>query len=95
MDAQTVIAAIVGAVTVGGAIVGIALHAGKSRHVADSALHRTRNIEAAQTAHVAHVERTFVRKDTIGPQLDAINRSLERIETRQTALVDRFLGPGA
>ena len=95
MDAQTLIAAIVGTVTVGAAIVGIAMHAGKSRSVADDAIHKARNVEGAHTGFVAHVDRTYVRKETLSPQLNDMKDALKRIEERQTVLFDRLMGPGA
>lgn len=95
MDAQTIIAGITGAIAVGAAIVGIAMHASKSRSVADDAIHKARNVESAHHGFVAHVDRTYVRKETIGPQLAAIHDSLDRIERRQGNLIDRLMGPGA
>ena len=95
MDAQTLIAAIAVTVTLGGAIVGISMHAGKSRGVAITALHKARNVEDAHHGFVAHVDRTYVRKETLTPQLNAMKDALKRIEDRQTVLFDRLMGPGA
>lgn len=94
MDAQTIIAAIVATLAVGGSIVGIAMYAGKSRDVADDALHKARNVETAHAGHVAFVDRTYMRKETIEPQLKHIAESVKRIEDRQSVLFDRLMGTG-
>lgn len=94
-DAQTIIAAIVATVTVGMAIAGIAMHAGTSRSLANSAIHRVRNVEDAHHGFVAHADRTYVRKETLMPQLDDMKDALKRIEDRQSMLWDRPMGPGA
>ena len=90
MGAETVIAIILGAVTVGGAIVGVALYAGKSRDVAETALHRTRNIEAAQQGFAAHVDATFARRDTVAIELGHIRESQARMEQQLGQLVAKL-----
>lgn len=95
MDAQTIIAAVLATLTVGGAVVGIALHAGKSRDMAESALHKLRNVEQAHLGHVTHADTVYARKDALEPQFKAIAESLDRIEQRQNKLIDRFMGPSA
>lgn len=92
MDAQTVLGAIGAALAVGAAIVGIAMHAGKSRSVADDAMHKARNVEAAHHAFTAVVDHTYVRKDAIAPRLDAIDASLKRLEEQQAKVFDRLMG---
>lgn len=89
MDAQTVIAIVLGALSVGGAIVGIALYAGKSRDLAEDALHKVRNVESAHHGHIAHVDATYARKDTTAIELRHIRASLERVEQQISTLVER------
>lgn len=94
MDAQSIVAIIGGALAVGGAIVGIALHAGKSRDVAESALHKARNVETVHSGYVIHVDQTYARKAEIAPELNAIKASLARIEKHQDMMAQRFMNGG-
>lgn len=80
MDAQTVLGIILGSVTLCGSIVGVALYAGKSRDVAEAALHKTRNLEQAQINYTTHADLVFARKDVIAVELANIREGQERIE---------------
>lgn len=95
MDAQTVVALVGLALTGGTALVVVTVYAVNARKEADGASHKARNVESALTAHVEKSDRVYVRKETLGPQIEAIQQSLERIEDRQGRLIDRFMGPGA
>lgn len=94
MDGPTIIALAGLAVTGGTGLVAVTVYAATTRSTAAAAAHKAKNLEAALSGHIANADRVFARKETIAPQLDAMRDSLERIETRQTALIERLMGPG-
>lgn len=78
-------------VTLGTVVVGVTLYAARGRAIAESALHKARNVENAHVLYVAHADQVFARKETIGPQLASITAALDRIERNQEAMAQRFM----
>jgi hypothetical protein len=95
MDTPTIIAVATIGMTFGSGLVAVTAYAVKVHSVATSASHKARNVDQALTLHRDYAEKVYVRKDAIAPELKSITQSLERIEERQTGLIDRLLGPGA
>lgn len=102
MDAQTFTAIVGMSITLGTAIVIVTVYAvttrgktsGNSRDIVriDAVVHKHANRLALIPEKPDDI---YARKETITPQLDAVRQSLERIEERQSKLVDRLMGPGA
>ena len=96
MDAQTVVTIIVGAVTVTTAIVGIALHAGKTRNMAET---NTKDLDALGDKVHKHGNRlqlipekpddVYARQDVVAIELAHIRDSQARMEKQISTLVER------
>lgn len=95
MDAQTVMGVIGAGLAVVSAIAGVSMYSGKTRNVANGAMHKARNVETALQAHRESTDRLYVRKDVLGPQLRALQETVDRMDARQEKFFDRMIGPGA
>ena len=96
MDAETVITLIGLAIVVGSTLVAVALHAGKTRNMAET---NTKDIDALGDKVHKHGNRlsmipekpddVYARKDTVAIELAHIRDSQERMEKQIATLVDR------
>lgn len=94
MDAPTVIAIAGLALTSGAGLVSVTLYAANTKGIALRADHKARGVETAQGLHIAKVERDYVRKDALGPEIQWMKESLHRIEAQNKELMTRMMGGG-
>jgi hypothetical protein len=96
MDGSVIFSIVGVGFTLGSGLVAVTVHATKTRDIADSAAHKARNIEQAQTAAAAKADATFARKDVIAAELLGIRDSLDEIKgTLKTMNAMRGGGMGA
>lgn len=96
MDAQTVIALLGLAFVAGSALVAVAVHAGKTRSMAET---NTKDIDALGRKVHRHSNRfdliperpddVYARQDTMQMAIDHIRESQERMEKQLAVLVER------